>query len=227
MGLFGGHGVLAWALFNLLVLGLLVLDLGVFNRKSHVVGFREALAWNVVWTGLGLAFGGVVFGLYGRQPGLEYVTGYVVERALSFDNIFVFVVVFGYFRVESRYQHRVLYWGILTALVFPDGRGGYERLPVAADDATVMRFFPRKVNTLNYLVPMPQDWHVGEMAGIIDREVKKEKPDKCEQCNKALSRVKWYYRNNGYYCTTRCWKEFRAKQQEAAQKAGSAAAPKA
>jgi len=117
MGLFGGHGVLAWALFNLLVLGLLVLDLGVFNRKSHVVGFREALAWNVVWTGLGLAFGGVVFGLYGRQPGLEYVTGYVVERALSFDNIFVFVVVFGYFRVESRYQHRVLYWGILGALV--------------------------------------------------------------------------------------------------------------
>jgi len=117
MSLLGGHGLLAWTLFNLLVLGVLVLDLGVFNRKSHVVGFREALLWNVVWTAFGLAFGALVFRLYGHQAGLEYLTGYVVERALSFDNIFVFVVVFAYFRIAPEYQHRVLYWGILGALV--------------------------------------------------------------------------------------------------------------
>ena len=107
MGL-GGHGLLAWTLFNLLVLGVLVLDLGVFNRKSHVVGFREALLWNVVWTAFGLAFGVLVFRLYGHQAGLEYVTGYVVERALSFD-IFVFVVVFAYFRIRA-VPAPVLYW---------------------------------------------------------------------------------------------------------------------
>ncbi len=117
MSLLGGHGLLAWALFNLLILGVLALDLGVLNRESHTVGFREALLWNVVWTGLGLAFGGLVFRLYGHMAGLEYLTGYVVERALSFDNIFVFVVVFSYFRVPSEHQHRVLYWGILGALV--------------------------------------------------------------------------------------------------------------
>ncbi len=117
MGLLGGHGLLAWTLFNLLVLAVLALDLGVFNRKSHAVGFREALFWNVVWTALGLAFGGIVYKLYGHHAGLEYLTGYVVERALSFDNIFVFVVVFAYFRIAPEYQHRVLYWGILGALV--------------------------------------------------------------------------------------------------------------
>jgi tellurite resistance protein TerC len=117
MSLLGGHGILAWVLFNLLVLGILALDLGVFNRKSHVVGFKEALVWNVVWTAIGLAFGAVVVRLYGDQRGLEYVTGYVIERALSFDNIFVFVVVFQYFRVARQYQHRVLYWGILGALI--------------------------------------------------------------------------------------------------------------
>jgi tellurite resistance protein TerC len=117
MSLLGGHGLAAWTLFNLLILGLLTLDLGVFQRKSHAVGFREALVWNVVWTAVGLAFGGLVIRLYGHQAGLEYYTGYVIERALSFDNIFVFVVVFQYFRVAPQYQHRVLYWGILGALL--------------------------------------------------------------------------------------------------------------
>ncbi len=117
MNLLGGHGLAAWVLFNLMVLGLLALDLGVFNRKSHVVGLREALFWNVVWTLLGLALGAVAIRLYGNQAGLEYFTGYVIERALSFDNIFVFVVVFQYFRVPPHHQHRVLYWGILGALI--------------------------------------------------------------------------------------------------------------
>jgi tellurite resistance protein TerC len=85
------------------------------------VGFREALVWNVVWVAVALAFWGVVHRLYGAQAGLEYLTGYVIERALSVDNIFVFVVLFRYFAVPAEYQHRVLYWGILGALVM---RGG-------------------------------------------------------------------------------------------------------
>jgi tellurite resistance protein TerC len=117
MSLLGGHGLAAWTLFNLMILGLLALDLGVLQRRSHVVGFREALVWNVLWTAVGLAFGWAVIRLYGHQAGLEYYTGYVIERALSFDNIFVFVVVFQYFRVAPEYQHRVLYWGILGALL--------------------------------------------------------------------------------------------------------------
>lgn len=117
MGILGGHGVAAWALFNLLILALLALDLGVINRKAHVIGVREAIFWNVVWTVLGLAFGGVIAHLYGRASGLEYVTGYVIERALSIDNIFVFVLVFRYFGIPGELQHRVLYWGILGALL--------------------------------------------------------------------------------------------------------------
>ena len=121
MDLLGGHGLGAWALFNLLILVLLAIDLGVLNRKAHVVGFREALVWNVVWVAVALAFWGFVHWLYGAQSGLEYLTGYVIERALSVDNIFVFVVLFRYFAVPAEYQRRVLYWGILGALLM---RGG-------------------------------------------------------------------------------------------------------
>jgi tellurite resistance protein TerC len=117
MDILGGHSLTAWILFNVLVLAFLALDLGVINRKAHVVGVGEAVFWSITWTALGLAFGGVVAYLYGRQSGLEYVTGYVIERALSIDNIFVFVIVFRYFAVPAEHQHRVLYWGILGALV--------------------------------------------------------------------------------------------------------------
>jgi len=111
------HSLTAWVLFNAMVLAFLALDLGVINRKAHEVTFREAVFWNVVWTVLGLLFGLVVARLYGRDSGVEYLTGYVIERALSIDNIFVFVIVFRYFSVPPQYQHRVLYWGILGALV--------------------------------------------------------------------------------------------------------------
>ena len=117
MDVLGGHGLAPWIAFNALVIVLLAFDLGVVNRKAHAIGFREALFWNIVWTALGVAFAAVVFRLYGRQSALEYLTGYVIERALSIDNIFVFVIVFSYFRVDPRYQHRVLFWGILGALV--------------------------------------------------------------------------------------------------------------
>jgi tellurite resistance protein TerC len=114
---FGQHSLTAWILFNAMVLAFLALDLGVVNRKAREISFREAIFWNVVWTALGLLFGVVVAKLYGPTSGIEYVTGYVIERALSIDNIFVFVVVFRYFSVPPQYQHRVLYWGILGALV--------------------------------------------------------------------------------------------------------------
>ncbi len=107
----------AWAGFLAFVACMLALDLGVFNRKSHVVSLREALAWCSVWFGLAMAFNLLVSQKLGPQAGLEFFTGYIVELCLSVDNVFVFIVIFQYFRVDPRYQHRVLFWGILGAVV--------------------------------------------------------------------------------------------------------------
>ena len=106
-----------WAGFMAFVLGMLALDLGVFHREAHVVGFREALGWSVVWVVIALAFNAGIWQLYGEQRGLEFLTGYLIEKALAVDNIFVFVVIFSTFAVPAAYQHRVLFWGILGALV--------------------------------------------------------------------------------------------------------------
>jgi tellurite resistance protein TerC len=106
-----------WVGFTLFVLGMLALDLGVFHRKAHAVSFKEALGWSIVWVTLGLAFGAFIWQAYGEQRGLEYMTGYLIEKALAVDNIFVFVVLFSAFAVPAAYQHRVLFWGILGALV--------------------------------------------------------------------------------------------------------------
>jgi tellurite resistance protein TerC len=106
-----------WVAFLAGVLGVLALDLGVFNRKAHVVTVKEAGIWTAVWVSLGLAFAAVIFVWQGQQKGFEWLTGYVVEYSLAVDNIFVFVLVFGYFNVPPQYRHRVLFWGILGALV--------------------------------------------------------------------------------------------------------------
>ncbi|MEX0991240.1 MAG: TerC family protein [Actinomycetota bacterium] len=108
----------AWAGFVILILGLLALDLFVFHREAHEVSFREATKFSVFWISLGLAFGGVVFLWLGPKAGGEYLAGYLIEKSLSVDNIFVFALIFTYFAVPNRYQHRVLFWGILGALVF-------------------------------------------------------------------------------------------------------------
>jgi tellurite resistance protein TerC len=108
---------LQWGIFFALVLVMLALDLGVFNRKVHRIGLREALFWSVVWTLVALVFNWWVYAEFGSQVGLEFLTGYVIERALSFDNIFVFIVIFNYFAVPAEFQHRVLFWGILGALI--------------------------------------------------------------------------------------------------------------
>jgi tellurite resistance protein TerC len=108
---------LQWGVFIVLVLAMLVLDLGVVHRKEHRVELREAILWSIVWTVIALAFNAWIYFRFGPQPGLEFLTGYIIERSLSFDNIFVFVVIFGYFAVPAEHQHRVLFWGILGALV--------------------------------------------------------------------------------------------------------------
>jgi tellurite resistance protein TerC len=108
---------LLWSLFLAFVCALLALDLGVFHRKEHRISMREAVVWSIVWTLLALAFNVWIYLRFGSQPGLEFLTGYVIERSLSFDNIFVFVVIFNYFAVPAELQHRVLFWGILGALI--------------------------------------------------------------------------------------------------------------
>jgi tellurite resistance protein TerC len=106
-----------WILFNLFVVAMLALDLGVLSRRSHRVGFREALAWSGVWIALAAGFAVLVLFWHGRAPALQFVTGYVIELSLSVDNLFVFLVIFRYFKVPGEYQHKVLFWGILGALV--------------------------------------------------------------------------------------------------------------
>jgi len=108
---------LFWVLFNIFVVIMLALDLGVLNRRPHEIGFREAVTWSLVWVGLAAAFAGFVYFWHGRPAALEFVGGYLVEQSLSIDNLFVFVVIFRYFKVPAPLQHRVLYWGIIGALI--------------------------------------------------------------------------------------------------------------
>jgi TerC family integral membrane protein len=109
--------LLFWVLFNVFVVAMLVLDLGVFHRRAHSVKFREALAWSIMWIALAGAFAVLVYFWHGRGATLEFVTGYVIELSLSVDNLFVFLLIFRYFHVPPVHQHKVLFWGILGALV--------------------------------------------------------------------------------------------------------------
>jgi len=111
--------IILWGGFTLFIIAMLALDLGVFQRKPHVISMKEALAWFGVWTGLALLFnvGIILFHDRGGQAGLEFFTGFLVEKSLSIDNIFVFILIFGYFRVPQLYQHKVLFWGIVGAIV--------------------------------------------------------------------------------------------------------------
>jgi tellurite resistance protein TerC len=124
---------LLWVGFNLFVLIAFALDLGVFHRKAHKIKIREAAFWSTLWIALAVAFGYFIWHWYGAQRGLEYFTGYVIEKALSVDNLFVFLVIFRAFQVDEKVQHRVLEWGILGALVM---RG----IMIAAGAALIARF---------------------------------------------------------------------------------------
>ncbi len=109
--------IIFWIIFNAFVLLMLALDLGVFHRKTHEVTLKEALTWTFIWIILALVFNAIIYFWRGREQALEFFTGYLVEKSLSVDNIFVFLMVFTYFRIPSLYQHKVLFWGIIGALI--------------------------------------------------------------------------------------------------------------
>src|SRR5919205_4104173 len=111
------YSIWAWGGFGVFILLMLALDLGVLNRKAHAVTYKEAVTWSAVWVALAMCFAAIVFWKTDRQTGLEFLTGYVIELSLSVDNLFVFLLIFSYFKVPSKYQHRVLFWGVLGALV--------------------------------------------------------------------------------------------------------------
>src|SRR5690625_2590078 len=108
---------MVWTGFNVFVLLMLALDLGVFHRDDHEVTAREAAVWTVIWVLMALLFGGFILWWKGPDPALQYLAGYLIEKSLSVDNIFIFILIFGYFGVPAEYQHRVLFWGILGALI--------------------------------------------------------------------------------------------------------------
>ncbi len=108
---------LYWIGFNVFVLIMLALDLGIFNRKIHEVSVKEALIWSAVWIGMALLFNVFVYFNLGKEKALEFLTGYLLEKSLSVDNIFVFVIVFSMFGIPAMYQHKILFWGIFGAIV--------------------------------------------------------------------------------------------------------------
>jgi tellurite resistance protein TerC len=111
------ESIILWGGFSLFVLGMLALDLGVFHRNSHEVKVREALTWTAVWITLAMIFNIFVYYYFDKEKALEFFTAYVIEKSLSIDNIFVMIMIFSYFHVPNEYQHKVLFWGILGALV--------------------------------------------------------------------------------------------------------------
>jgi tellurite resistance protein TerC len=111
------ESIILWGAFSVFVLGMLALDLGVFHRKSHAVSVKEALTWTAVWITLSMLFNLFVYYYFDKEKALEFFTAYLVEKSLSIDNIFVIIMIFSYFSVPASYQHKVLFWGILGALV--------------------------------------------------------------------------------------------------------------
>lgn len=109
--------IVLWVAFNIFVFGMLALDLGVFHRKAHAVSIKEATIWSCVWVALAMVFNVGIYFAWGHIKALEFFTGYVIEKSLSVDNLFVFLMIFQYFNTPAQYQHRVLFWGILGALI--------------------------------------------------------------------------------------------------------------
>lgn len=112
-----GSSTWLWIGFSVFILLMLSLDLGLLNRKAHTIKYREAATWSAVWVTLASIFAAIVFYYQGSDRGFEFVTGYLIELSLSVDNLFVFLLIFSYFKVPAKYQHRVLFWGVMGALV--------------------------------------------------------------------------------------------------------------
>lgn len=170
-----------WVLFNAFILLMLALDLGVFHRHAHVIGLREAAIWTSVWVALALLFNLGIYFYAGTQTALEFLTGYVLEKSLSIDNIFVIVMIFGFFAVPAAYHHRVLFWGVLGALVMRGifiGLGTYVlhhwhpviylfgalllvtgvRMALRHEDAPTLHTNPL-VRMARRLIPISRDYH--------------------------------------------------------------------
>jgi tellurite resistance protein TerC len=113
--------VMGWVLFHLLVLGILAIDLGLFHKKSHEVSTKESLIWCAVWAGVAGAFGTLIYSKMGSELAMQFAAGYIIELALSVDNLFVFIMLFSYFKIPAQYQHKVLFWGILGAIIMRAG----------------------------------------------------------------------------------------------------------
>lgn len=111
------HASWQWIAFNVFVVLMLALDLGVLNRKAHEIKIKEALLWSLMWISLAMIFNVGVYYYFGRDSGLKFFTGYIIEKSLSVDNLFVFIMIFTYFKISPRYQHKVLFWGIIGALM--------------------------------------------------------------------------------------------------------------
>lgn len=109
--------VLHWVIFGVFILLMLTLDLGVFHRKAHIVKIKEALIWSSIWITIALLFNLGIYIYDGKEPALQFLSGYVIEKSLSVDNIFVFILIFSYFHVPPMYHHKVLFWGIVGAIV--------------------------------------------------------------------------------------------------------------
>jgi tellurite resistance protein TerC len=127
-----GH-LSGWIGFSVFVMAMLALDLGIFRRKSDEISLKEALGWSAAWIGLALAFNAGIWHWHGGEKALQFFTGYLVELSLSVDNLFVFLLVFGYFRVPARHRHKALFWGIFGALVM-------RAVFIAAGIALITRF---------------------------------------------------------------------------------------
>jgi tellurite resistance protein TerC len=162
-----------WIAFISGVILLLVLDLGYFHRRAHTVSFREALAWTAVWFSLAMLFAALLQPLRGEKEALEFLTGYLIELSLSMDNVFVIALIFAYFRIPSEYQHRVLFWGILGALLM---RG----LMIGVGVALIDRFFWLLYVLGAFLV------YSGIKMLFVDPEVEPEK-------NRVLRLVRKFY----------------------------------
>jgi tellurite resistance protein TerC len=106
-----------WLAFIIFILCVLALDLGVFHKKSHAVGFKESIIWSLVWIAISMLFSGIIYLWHGHDDSMKFLTGYVIEKCLSLDNLFVFLLIFDYFKIPSQFQHKVLFYGILGALV--------------------------------------------------------------------------------------------------------------
>lgn len=115
--MFAGHSIETWVVFHLIIMSLLALDLGVFSRNPHVIKMKEALMWSVFWIFLALCYAGYIWWHDGAASGTQYLTAYVVEKSLSIDNLFVFAVIFAELGIERKYQHRLLFWGIIGAIL--------------------------------------------------------------------------------------------------------------